>query len=119
MDVLRRHGIGGQPMSNRNADRKTSVNHVTIGRMTEGYIPEMESVVKFALAFGEDVNAVLEMCGYPSVEERNPERLARSASDLGDPDLGRFAGLLRRGVEDREIGLETLRHAFGDEDADP
>jgi hypothetical protein len=51
-------------MSLRAADYRTEVNHVTIGEMTRGRIPQMESVVKFARGFGLDVNEWLAAAGY-------------------------------------------------------
>lgn len=94
--VLEQHGSAGVPMSLRAADRKTGVNYVTLGRMHEGFVPEMESVVRFARGFGLDVNEWLTLAGYDPITATDP---AGSGADSEENPLDYLQ---------REIGKLTL-----------
>lgn len=63
-----------QGMSIRAADRRTGINHVSIGRMAEGYIPEMETVVRWARGFNLDVNEWLRLAGYDPLGTETPQQ---------------------------------------------
>lgn len=80
-------------MGFRAADLKTGVNYNTISRMASGFVPEMESVVRFARGFGLDVNEWLELAGYPRIESGMRLNEPRAPAYDADPaaDYGRAA----------------------------
>jgi len=108
-------------MSNRGADRKTQVNYVTIGRMAEGYVPEMESVVKFAQGFGLDVNEWLELAGYERVEDPAMKQaldavsvLMRGLRELQAEFPGQVVPIPRFPGDARSLTLEQVRSVLDD-----
>ena len=84
--------VAGKPMSYRHADRKTGVNYATIGAMTMGQVPEMESVVRFAQGFGLNVNEWLSLADY---------------DPIWDPDAAITAGLRLIAADYGEVRVDT------------
>jgi hypothetical protein len=103
-------------MTFRAADGKTGVNYNTISRMASDFVPEMESVVKFARGFGEDVNAALVLAGYEPVGAAPAE-----ASGYTGAYLQQLAAMKERLARDGISGPvpETGAHHGGTEGLTP
>ncbi len=106
--VLAEHGL-----TLRGQRARTGLSHVTVMGMTQGYVPEMQSVVKFARGFGLDVNEWLELAGYepivaPAGDADAPTVAARLGAGL--IELGRR--FHRKDLTVREMGgWDSLTHA--------
>lgn len=60
-DACARHGF----QSTRHAEQRTGMEHSTISRMMNGYVPGQSVVVRWAAALGESPNKWLELAGHP------------------------------------------------------
>lgn len=62
--VLKKHG-SGEPLTLGQAVSRTNVAKWSIAKMNNGENVHAESVILFAVGFGEDVESALRVCGYP------------------------------------------------------
>lgn len=114
--ILQRHGDGGRRMSYRQAERLTGLSPATIGELAKGNARTPETVRRFALGMGEEVERLLLLAGF--VPESGDHWAAESASpdnerdsDSADPDdrewLERFGRALAKLPPGRERELWT------------
>lgn len=109
-ELLERRGL-----TLRAADRKTGVNYGTISNMSIGHRPEMESVVRFAKALGENVNEWLELYGYPPVE--TPLEVfwdGLVALRAAHPELEIPYPKRLEGVSSKDLTLDLVRRVLSD-----
>jgi hypothetical protein len=63
-EILQRHGVAGRKMSYRQAERMTGLSPATIGELAKGNARTMETVRRFALGMGEEVERLLLLAGF-------------------------------------------------------
>ncbi|MCW3095861.1 MAG: hypothetical protein JWL77_1479 [Chthonomonadaceae bacterium] len=63
-EILQRHGVAGRKMSYRQAERLTGLSPATIGELAKGNARTMETVRRFALGMGEEVERLLLLAGF-------------------------------------------------------
>lgn len=89
--VLKEHNL-----SDRGAQYKTEINRTTMSEMRNGYVPQLEQVIRFAKGFGLDVNEWLALAGYElmsSGDESQPSyRPLTYEPDLDEVDVAAFLG---------------------------
>ena len=98
-EILQRHGAAGRKMSYRQAERLTGLSPATIGELAKGNARTAETVRRFALGMGEEVERLLLLAGFvPEAGDRwsleTPEVVRES--DLALPES------YHTGSDDRE-----------------
>jgi hypothetical protein len=91
VEILQRHGVGGRRMSYRQAERLTGLSPATVGELAKGNARTPESVRRFALGMGEEVERLLFLAGFvPESGDRRPADPAsvvlESEVEAVDPD---------------------------------
>ena len=118
-EILQRHGVGGRKMSYRQAERLTGLSPASIGELAKGNARTMETVRRFALGMGEEVERLLLLAGFvPETTDRRsaePPKPTREAVSVEPDDqewldrFGRALAQLPPGRE-RDLWKATLRH---------
>lgn len=114
IEILQRHGVGSRRMSYRQAERLTGLSPAAIGELAKGNARTPETVRRFALGMGEEVERLLLLAGF--VPESGDRWAAESTapvgerdSDAADPDdqewLERFGRALAKMPPGREREL--------------
>lgn len=113
-EILQRHGVAGRKMSYRQAERLTGLSPATIGELAKGNARTMETVRRFALGMGEEVERLLLLAGFvPEAGDRWSTELPVPAEDtepipIASEDrewLERFGRALARLPQGREREL--------------
>ena len=86
-EILQRHGVAGRKLSYRQAERLTGLSPATIGELAKGNARTAETVRRFALGMGEEVERLLLLAGFvPEAGDRwsheTPERVRESEPGL-------------------------------------
>src|SRR5690349_15112754 len=84
-EILDRHGVGGKRLSYRQAERLTGLSPATVGELAKGNARTPETLRRFALGLGEDVEGLLLLAGF--VLEELPAA-PRTASTPAPPSEG-------------------------------
>lgn len=63
-EILERNGVGGKPLSLRQAERRTGLSPATIGELAKGNARTPETLRRFARGFGENVERLLLLAGF-------------------------------------------------------
>src|SRR5947199_9966564 len=63
-EILLRHGVAGRKLSYRQAERLTGLSPASIGELAKGNARTMETVRRFALGMGEEVERLLLLAGF-------------------------------------------------------
>ena len=120
-EILLRHGVAGRKLSYRQAERLTGLSPATIGELAKGNARTMETVRRFALGMGEEVERLLLLAGFvPESGDRHapefPLMVKESAPILVTSEdqewldrFGRALAQLPPGRE-RELWQAHLRH---------
>jgi hypothetical protein len=119
-EILQRHGVGGRKLSYRQAERLTGLSPAAIGELAKGNARTAETVRRFAVGMGEEVERLLLLAGFvPETEDRHdmvgPDPGRESRSDGLDAEsqewLARFGRALANlpPCRERELWLAGLR----------
>ncbi len=119
-EILQRHGAAGRRLSYRQAERRTGLSPATIGELAKGNARTAETVRRFALGLGEEVEWLLLMAGFvPEAGDRRTaeprEMIEETAPTPVEPDdrewLDRFGRALAKlpPGRARELWKEGLR----------
>jgi len=102
-------GVKGRD-SLRAADLKTGVSYTTISNMELGKVPEMETVVKFAVGYQQDVNAALELAGYDPLPTHatDPDTAADQLLDALDREELTYEPVWEGITADAYLGAEEM-----------
>jgi len=120
-EILLRHGVAGRKLSYRQAERLTGLSPATIGELAKGNARTPETIRRFALGMGEEVERLLLLAGFvPESSDRHatefPMAVKESAAILLTSEdqewLDRFGRALAQLVpgRERELWQATLRH---------
>jgi transcriptional regulator with XRE-family HTH domain len=103
-DILIGHGVGGKPLSLRQAERLTGLSPATIGELAKGNARTPETLRRFARGFGESAERLLLLGGFSeaidhkedaSSERANPTRMVQELNDDLQPWLERYSAVLQ------------------------
>ncbi|MCW3053879.1 MAG: hypothetical protein JWN14_3049 [Chthonomonadales bacterium] len=120
-EILLRHGVAGRKLSYRQAERLTGLSPATIGELAKGNARTMETVRRFALGMGEEVERLLLLAGFvpesgdrhapefPMVVKESAPSLLTSEDHEWLERFGRALAQLPPGRE-RELWQAHLRH---------
>jgi hypothetical protein len=118
-EILQRHGVAGRKMSYRQAERLTGLSPASIGELVKGNARTMETVRRFALGMGEEVERLLLLAGFvPETTDRwsaDPPKPTRESIAVEPDDqewldrFGRALAQLPPGRE-RDLWKAALRH---------
>ncbi len=112
-EILVRHGTDGKRMSYRQAERLTGLSPATVGELAKGNARTPETVRRFAVGMGEDLERLFLLAGFvpDEADRRTVSAAALPNAEAAEiqPDerewLGRFGRALAKMPPGRERDL--------------
>ena len=87
IEILHRHGVEGRRMSYRQAERLTGLSPATIGELAKGNARTAETIRRFALGMGEEVERLLLLAGFvPEAADRHRAASSVASAEATESD---------------------------------